>query len=106
MRAKNNKTGEIVTNFNWSKEYGTASYVDGDGLLRAKGFNDGEWTIIDEDNDFDKESLRMETAKDIMVAIVQNNSYLSNTLTLEQIAKKSIMFADELIKQLNKCRVE
>lgn len=106
MRAKNNKTGEIVTNFNWSKEFGTASYVDGNGSLCVKSLNEGEWTIIDEDNDFDMDSFRRETAKDIMVAIVQSDSYFASTSTWEQIARRSILLADELIKQLNERKEE
>jgi len=52
------------------------------------------------------ESFRKNTAKDIMVAIVQSDSYFASTSTREQIARRSILLEDELIKQLNKRKEE
>jgi hypothetical protein len=46
MKAKNTKTGEIVTDFGFSKEFGTVSYVDSHGVLRFGNPCDGEWKII------------------------------------------------------------
>lgn len=53
MKAKNNKTGEIVTNFAISKEFGTISYFDSNKTLRLTTACDNEWTIIDEESTFD-----------------------------------------------------
>ena len=97
MKARNNKTGEIVTNFKWSGEWGTASYINSEGLLCISNTNDGEWTIIEEsdDNTFDWETFRRETAKSVMCSLFENHSD-------EDIARLSIASSDELIRQLKK----
>ena len=49
MKARNKKTGEVVTNFSISKEWGTASYIDSANTLRFSTPLDGEWEMIGED---------------------------------------------------------
>lgn len=101
MKARNNKTGEIVTNFKWSGEWGTASYINSEGLLCISNTNDGEWTIIEEsdDNTFDWETFRRETAKSVMCALIAIDQCFENN-TDETIARLSIALSDELIRQL------
>lgn len=101
MKARNNKTGEIVTNFKWSGEWGTASYINSEGLLCISNTNDGEWTIIEEsdDNIFDWETFRRETAKSVMCTLIARDQYFENN-TDENIARLSIALSDELIRQL------
>lgn len=101
MKARNNKTGEIVTNFKWSGEWGTASYINSEGLLCISSTNDGEWTIIEEsdDNTFDWETFRRETAKSVMCTLIARDQYFENN-TDENIARLSIALSDELIRQL------
>lgn len=71
MKARNNKTGEIVTNFFMSKEFGTISYLDSSKTLRFAYACDSEWTILEDENgDFDWQSFRAEAAKDILCAII------------------------------------
>ena len=101
MKARNNKTGEIVTNFKWSGEWGTASYINSEGLLCISNTNDGEWTMIEESDDktFDWETFRSETAKSVMCALIARDQYFENN-TDETIARLSITLTDELIRQL------
>ena len=70
MKARNNKTGEIVTDFAISKEFGTISYFDSNKTLRLTTACDNEWTILDEENTFDWQSFRAEATKDILCAII------------------------------------
>lgn len=103
MKARNNKTGEIVTNFTWSGEWGTASYINSEGLLCISNTNDGEWTMIEEsdDNTFDWETFRRETAKSVMCSLITRDKYFENHSD-EDIARLSIASSDELIRQLKK----
>lgn len=101
MKARNNKTGEIVTNFKWSGEWGTATYIDSEGLLCISNTNDGEWTIIEEsdENTFDWEAFRRETAKSVMCTLIARDKYFEYNTDIE-IARQSIALSDELIRQL------
>lgn len=103
MKAKNNKTGEIVTNFGMSKEFGTISYIDSTNTLRFSTASDAEWTIIEEEISFDWQSFRAEAAKDILCATLSGGT-ASGMIGIipekETIVKASIEIADELIKQL------
>lgn len=104
MKARNNKTGEVVTNFGFSKEFGTVSYIDSKGVLTFNTPNSGEWTIIDEgESDFDWKSFRNQTAKDILCATLSGGIASGATGLMEEkgnIVKASIEISDELIKQL------
>ena len=104
MKAINNKTGETVTNFNISAEYGTVTYVDRDGLVRVCDIVDGEWTLIEEScteqKSFDLDSFRKETARMIMLRLISDNGYYINHSD-EAIAKNSISLADEFIRQIS-----
>lgn len=105
MKAKNNKTGEIVTNFGISKEFGTISYIDSTNTLRVSTASDGEWTIVEEDEvSFDWQSFRAEAAKDILAGMMQHKVLSDSSMKLfvpkEQVVSAAIGLADELIKQL------
>lgn len=97
MKAKNNKTGEIVTDFAISKEFGTISYFDSNKTLRLTTACDGEWTILDEENTFDWQSFRAEAAKDILCAMIARGEKAKPI-----VVDIAIDGADELIKQLKK----
>jgi hypothetical protein len=100
MKAKNNKTGEIVTNFAISKEFGTISYFDSNKTLRFATACDNEWTIIDEESPFDWQSFRAEAAKDILCAIINCNpvKYLAS---IDFVVDQSVIAAGKLIERLN-----
>jgi len=100
MKARNNNTGEVVTNFGFSKEFGTVSYIDSKGVLTFNTPNSCEWTIIDEEEmNFDWQSFRAEAAKDF-VEIICNHKYNVKEEWYPIICKEAIALADELIKQL------
>lgn len=103
MKARNNKTGEIVTNFFMAKEFGTISYLDSSKTLRLAYASDGEWTILEDENDdfsnsFDWQSFRAEAAKDFVTALISVIDY-ENTSD-EKIARNAIKLSEELVKQL------
>lgn len=100
MKAKNNKTGEVVTNFGFSKEFGTVSYIDSKGVLTFNTPTSGEWTITDEEEiDFDWQSFRNQAAKDILCNMLVDQR-ISETTTYKDLVKMSLECTDELIKQL------
>ena len=104
MKAKNMKTGEVVTHFGISKEFGTISYVDSKGFLHTSSNRD-EWEIIE---DTCTDNLRQQAAIAAMQGILSNvdgfefvykeNEY--HTIPIG-VARLAIACADELIKQLN-----
>jgi hypothetical protein len=97
MKARNNNTGEVVTNFGFSKEFGTVSYIDSKGVLTFNTPNSCEWTIIDEEEmNFDWRSFRAEAAKDVLCAMIPEQHNIIGPNNVEY----AIMIADELIKQL------
>lgn len=102
MKAKNNKTGEIVTNFGMSKEFGTISYIDSTNTLRFSTASDAEWTIIEEETFFDWQSFRAEAAKDILCTVLPKTKIIDDDFyqSIENTISNSIDVADELIKQL------
>lgn len=103
MKARNTKTGEIVTHFGYSKEWGTVSFVDQSGILRHANYESGTWEIIDDGDGVDWDAFRREAAKDILCAILRSNQTDDNDKpfrTFEDLAKCSVACADELIKQL------
>ena len=100
MKARNTTTGEVVTSFCLSKEWGTASYIDNANILRFCTPRDGEWEIIDESAPIDWDAFRREAAKDILCALVGNKDYLKVIGRIEPETMLAIRFTDELIKQL------
>lgn len=99
MKARNKKTGEVVTSFCFSKEWGTASYIDGANTLRFSTPLDGEWEIIEESEPIDWAAFRREAAKDILAGFAAKIGYPINDHP-EQYCKSAIQLADELINQL------
>lgn len=101
MKARNNKTGEIVTNFSLSNEYGTLSYINSVGNLCVEHPVDGEWTIIEECNEkgFNWKAFRIETAKVMAASLMSSHRFIDDD-SEEGIAKLAISYADELIRQL------
>ena len=104
MKARNMKTGELVTHFGISKEFGTISYVDSKGFLHTSSNRD-EWEIIEET---ETDSIRQQAAIAAMQGILSNADgfeflYKGNeTHTIPTgVARLAIACADELIKQLN-----
>ena len=104
MKARNKKTGEVVTNFGISKEWGAASYIDSANTLRFSTPLDGEWEMIGEDESepVDWSAFRREAAKDILNSIISAASkiYEFDSLDKRFCCKQAIDWADELIKQL------
>lgn len=113
MKARNNRTGEIVTNFFMAKEFGTISYLDSSKTLRLAYAFDGEWTILEDENDdfsnsFDWQSFHAEAAKDILCAIISCpiiknlKDDKGNLIPFDKFAatKVAIEYTNELVKQL------
>ncbi len=104
MKAINKKTGEIVTCFNMSAECGTVTYVDCNGLVRVCNIIDGEWELMEhpyhEQNSFESDSFRIETAREIMLHLISDSGYYINA-TDECIVKNAISLADEFIRQIS-----
>lgn len=111
MKAINNATGEIVSHFFYSKEFGTISYLDSKNILRVVDARDGEWTILSYDKDctfcgcsyritgvekesccdeketiiqdnLDWQSFRAEAAKDILAGMMQHKVLSDSSMTL------------------------
>lgn len=96
MKARNNKTGEVVTDFASSKEFGTVSYIDSHGVLRFGSPCDGEWKIIEgSDGGFDWVKFRNDTARDVLCSLINGMEYERQMCVAE-----AITIADELVKQL------
>lgn len=101
MKARNTKTGEVVDNFGFSKEYGTVSYTDKNGILTVSTAASGEWEIIDDqEGSVDWRAFRREAAKDILVGLCANNNLGFYGDSNTALAASAITLADELIKQL------
>lgn len=101
MKAKNNKTGEVVTDFAFSKEFGTVSYIDNHGVLRFGSPRDGEWKII-EDNDSGSDWLkyRNDAAKDILCALLNGHEGVLGLYENQIFAAEAVNIANELVKHL------
>lgn len=104
MKARNTNTGEVVTHFGISKEFGTVSYVDSKGFLHTSS-NRNEWEIIE---GTETDSIRQQAAIAAMQGILSNADgfeflYKENEKhTIPTgVARLAIACADELIKQLN-----
>lgn len=100
MKARNKKTGEVVTNFGISKEFGTASYIDSTNTLRVSTVLDGEWEIIDDSEPVDWSAFRREAAKEILTGLCANNNLGYFGDSNAALARSAIVLADELVKQL------
>ena len=108
MKARNNKTGEIVTNFFMSKEFGTISYLDSSKTLRLAHACDEEWTMLEDENDdfsnsFDWQSFRAEAAKDILSnALIPYalKEFEEDIINIDYWTERAILFADSLISKL------
>lgn len=105
MKARNIKTGELVTHFGISKEFGTISYVDSKGVLQICTTHFDDWEIIEET---DADNLRQQAAIAAMQGILSNADgfeflYKENEKhTIPTgVVRLAIACADELIKQLN-----
>ena len=102
MKARNNKTGEIVTDFSLSKEFGTISYIDSNNVLRFDTPCDGEWTILDNYSS-EYRTFRAEAVKDILCSVLSGgiaSGMIGIVPEKEAIVRGAIEVADELIKQL------
>ena len=105
MKARNTNTGEVVDNFGFSKEYGTVSYTDKNGILTLSTAASGEWEIIDDqEGSVDWQAFRREAAKDFMSAIIVREApqYDVACRNVATRVSEAIMWADELVKQLQK----
>lgn len=105
MKARNMKTGELVTHFGILKEYGTISYVDSKGILQIDNSHYDEWKII---KDTCTDNLRQQAAIAAMQGILSNADGFefvhkeNETHTIPiGVARLAVACADELIKQLN-----
>lgn len=101
MKAKNTKTGEVVTDFAFSKEFGTVSYIDSHGVLRFGSPRDGEWKIIEgSDGGFDWVKWRNDAARDILCALINGNDGYHGDGENQTFVAQAVNIADELVKQL------
>lgn len=113
MKARNTITGETVSDFGISKEFGTVSYIDSKGVLRFEAAKDGEWEIVRGD-DLDWRSFRAETARDFAVAILSNPRWsdhfngtdkcfqFDHAYYKKNVVGNALSYADELIERLKK----
>ena len=104
MKARNKVTGEVVSNFGWSKDYGTISYIGADGFLHNYSGRAEDWEIFDE-SETDWDAYRREAAKDIVCAILatgleQTDDKDKHFYSFEELATASVAWADTLIKKL------
>jgi hypothetical protein len=101
MKARNKQTGEVVSNFGWSKEYGTISYIGADGVLHNYSGRAEDWEVLDE-SEVDWAAYRMEAAKDILCAMLSGDQVGDGKYyhTFKQIAQDAVVCADELIAKL------
>lgn len=113
MKARNTKTGEVVTHFGLAEELGTISYVDSigtisyvdsKGILRITNTHYDEWEIIEET---ETDSIRQQAAIAAMQGILSNADgfeflYKENEKhTIPTgVARLAIACADELIRRL------
>lgn len=102
MKAKNLKTGEVVTDFVVSKEFGTVSYIDSHGVLRFGNPCDGEWKIIIEGSDsgFDWAKYRNDATRDVLCALLNGNDGYHGDGENQVFVAQAVNIADELVKQL------
>lgn len=106
MKARNKKTGEVVTSFSISQKYGTASYIDSTNVLHFSTPLDGEWEIIDESESVDWDAFRREAAKDILCSVVANPERIGHVeygrkdYRQSEYVRFAIDCADELIRLL------
>lgn len=133
MKAKNLNTGEIVDNFAYSKEYGTVSFIDSEGILRYDGSSSGTWQILPEEEQ-KQEVMTMDTNrfkglmsdyaidKRTQAAISAMNGICANFETFEDIikmdsypegislvdgvAKLAVACADALLSKLEETKLE
>lgn len=101
MKAKNIKTREVVTDFAFSKEFGTVSYIDSHGVLRFGNPCDGEWKIIEEsDGGFDWVKWRNDAARDVLCALLNGHESPIDLYENQVFVAEAINIADELVKRL------
>lgn len=118
MKARNTKTGDVVSNFGISKEFGTVSYIDSKGKVRFSVPHDGEWEIVDEEPNTDIYNVRTQAAIAAMQAILTCNDDEYRQLIAcayrddekhtipNGVAQFAVACADSLVKELNRKRKE
>jgi hypothetical protein len=99
MKARNKVTGEVVSNFGWSKEYGTISYIGADGLLHNYSGLATDWEVLDE-SETDWAAYRREAAKEAMLKMLMCDFDTDAYPDPQEICGMAVLYADELIKQL------
>ena len=107
MKARNTKTGDVVSNFGISKEFGTVSYIDSKGKVRFSVPHDSEWEIVDEETNTDIYNVRTQAAIAAMQGIITSSELydvkLNKGESLAQIvANVAVQYADALIEELKK----
>lgn len=102
MKAKNLKTGEVVTDFAVSKEFGTVSYIDSHGVLRFGNPCDGEWKIIIEGSNggFDWVRYRNDAAKEVLCSLLNGNEGHHGVYENQVFVAEAVNIANELVKRL------
>lgn len=101
MKAKNIKTREVVTDFAFSKEFGTVSYIDSHGVLRFGNPCDGEWKIIEgSDGGFDWVKYRNDAVRDVLCALLNGHEGPIGLYENQVFVAEAINIADELVKRL------
>ncbi|MBO7684904.1 MAG: hypothetical protein J6Y20_04520 [Lachnospiraceae bacterium] len=98
MKARNKVTGEVVSNFGWSKEYGTISYIGADGLLHNYSGLATDWKILDE-SETDWDAYRREAAKDILCTLLREGIGIGYNMA-ESTAGLAVKYTDALIAKL------
>lgn len=99
MKARNKVTGEVVSKFGWSKEYGTISYIGADGFLHNYSGRAEDWEILDE-SETDWDAYRREAAKEAMLKMLMRDFDTDAYPDPQEICGMAVLYADELIAKL------
>jgi hypothetical protein len=99
MKTKIKKTGEIVDVISYGNNF--VSYIDNKGIEHLCAPLNYYLDIeqIKNEKQIDWEQRRYEIAKGILRGLIINNSLMTSNISTSMV-KKSIKYADEMIKQL------
>lgn len=99
MKARVIGTGEIIDLKGTSIEFGTATWIDCNNILRQGKLPNGDIELLEQGNPIDWEQVRINAAIAAMQAYIGNGDYVEHNRE-SVIAAWSVMHADALIEEL------
>lgn len=111
MKARLLKTGEIIDFKGTSINFGTSTWIDSKNILHQERIPDGGLELLETTEPIDWEQRRYEIAKEAMGALTSVSSYQFSVVDNyyevyiekpEDVAKKAVEYADELISELKR----